>query len=135
MEVVGVGQEGVGRVGTAATAPSPSAFCSASLDDVENTAAGRGAGEEEAGRPPCEGGRAARAPEGRHWLTQKEEELRERKLIKYSHVNSKLEEKTTAMKEKERGKYDGTNPKEANTFGGIIGTGVGRAVPSWRQGL
>lgn len=56
-------------------------------------------------------------------------------MIKYAHVGSKLEEKTTAIKEKEREKWDGKEKKEANTFGGqLLMTGV-RAVPSWRQGL
>ena len=61
--------------------------------------------------------------------------MKEQKLIKYAHVNSKLEEKTTAIKEKKRQKFDGKDKKEANTFGGqLLMTGI-RAVPSWRQGL
>lgn len=56
-------------------------------------------------------------------------------MIKYAHVNSKLEEKTTTVKEKERSKFDGKAKKDANTFGGqLLLTGM-RAIPQWRQGL
>ncbi len=66
---------------------------------------------------------------------QKAERIKEQKIIKFAYVNSKLEEKTTAVKEKEREKFDGKHKKDANTFGGqLLMTGV-RAVPEWRQGL
>ena len=55
--------------------------------------------------------------------------------MEFNHVRSKLDEKTTAMKEKQRTKFDGNNPKDAETFGGNLGVMHGRAVPSWRQGL
>ena len=55
-------------------------------------------------------------------------------MLKYAYVNSKVDEKTTAMKEKEREKFDGKEKKDANTFGGQL-LMSGRAVPSWRQGL
>jgi hypothetical protein len=68
-------------------------------------------------------------------ILQKNEEIKEKKYVKYSHVNSKVEEKTTAVKEKQREKFDGKEKKDANTFGGnLLMTGV-RAMPSWRQGL
>lgn len=55
--------------------------------------------------------------------------------MKYSHVSNKLEHKTTAIKEKEREKFDGKDRKEANTFGGqLLMTGV-RATPTWMKGL
>ena len=53
--------------------------------------------------------------------------------MKYSHVTPKLDKKTTAMKEKERGKFDGKDKKEGSTFGGqLLMTGV-RATPSWMK--
>lgn len=56
-------------------------------------------------------------------------------MIKYAYINSKVDEKTTAIKEKQRSKFDGKEKKDANTFGGqLLMTGV-RATPSWRQGL
>ena len=56
-------------------------------------------------------------------------------MIKYSYVNSKLEEKTTSIREKQRDKFDGKDRKDANTFGGnLLGIGV-RATPQWMQGL
>ncbi len=61
--------------------------------------------------------------------------IKESKFVKYSHVNNKLEHKTTAMKEKEREKFDGKDRKDANTFGGqLLMTGV-RATPAWMKGL
>jgi len=61
--------------------------------------------------------------------------MKKDKIIKYSYVNNKLEHKTTAMKEKEREKFDGKDKKEANTFGGqLLMTGV-RATPAWMKGL
>jgi hypothetical protein len=66
---------------------------------------------------------------------KKAERMREQKIVKYAHVNSKVEEKTRAVKEKEREKFDGKEKKEANTFGGqLLMVGM-RAVPEWRQGL
>ena len=66
---------------------------------------------------------------------QKAQKMKEQKMIKYAHVGSKLEDETTAIKEKKRSKFDGKEKKEANTFGGqLLMTGI-RAVPSWRQGL
>ena len=50
-------------------------------------------------------------------------------------MKSKLDEQTAAMKEKQRTKFDGTNPKDAETFGGNLGIVHARAVPSWRQGI
>jgi hypothetical protein len=53
--------------------------------------------------------------------------------VKYSHVGARLDQKTTAIKEKEREKFDGKDKKEANTFGGqLLMTGV-RATPSWMK--
>ena len=53
--------------------------------------------------------------------------------MKYSYVDSKLESQTTAMKEKQREKFDGKARKEANTFGGqLMMTGI-RATPSWMK--
>lgn len=63
----------------------------------------------------------------------KESRRKEEKFIKYSHVDGRLTQKTTAMKEKEREKFDGKEKKEANTFGGqLLMTGV-RATPSWMK--
>ncbi len=56
-------------------------------------------------------------------------------MVKYAHINSKLDEKTTAIKEKARSKYDGQNGKSANTFGGDLLQIPSRAIPAWRQGL
>ena len=54
-------------------------------------------------------------------------------MLKYAYLNNKLDEKTTAMKEKQRDKFDGKEKKDANTFGGqLIPTGI-RAVPGWMQ--
>lgn len=56
-------------------------------------------------------------------------------MVKYSYVNSKLEEKTTSIKEKEREKFDGKNKKDACTFGGnLLHHGI-RATPAWMKGL
>jgi hypothetical protein len=56
-------------------------------------------------------------------------------MVKYSYVSSKVDEKTTAVKEKQRDKFDGKNKKDANTFGGnLLHQGI-RATPTWMQGL
>jgi len=50
-------------------------------------------------------------------------------MIKYAHVSNKLEEKTIAIKEKAREKFDGKEKKDANTFGGQLFVGGMRAIP------
>ena len=67
-------------------------------------------------------------------LRQKEERRREEKFTKYAYLNNKLDHKTTAIREKEREKFDGKEAKQANTFGGqLLTTGV-RATPTWMKG-
>ena len=66
---------------------------------------------------------------------QKQAKMKEDKFIKFSHVNNKLQHKTTAVKEKQREKCDGKEKKDANTFGGqLMMTGV-RATPAWMTGI
>lgn len=61
--------------------------------------------------------------------------MRDEKFVRFAHVGTKIEQKTTAVKEKEREKFDGKERKEGNTFGGqLLMTGV-RATPSWMKGL
>ena len=95
-------------------------------------------------------------------IRQKEEKLLERKLIlletqqikltekilsqektkelmkaKFAYVEPKLDHQTAAIANKKTKKFD---PKQdqgklADTFGGMLGKGMSRAVPSWRQGF
>lgn len=65
------------------------------------------------------------------------EKLFETKQIKFSYVESKLNEETKTIIGKKTPKFDpfkGDQPKIADTFGGMIGKGPSRAIPSWRQG-
>jgi hypothetical protein len=54
--------------------------------------------------------------------------------VKFSHVVNKLEKKTTAVREKERPKFEGKEGKEASTFGGQLLLAGARATPSWLKG-
>jgi len=65
------------------------------------------------------------------------EKLLETKNVKFGHVESKLTEETKAIIGKKTEKFDpkkGDQPKIADTFGGMLGKGPSRAIPTWRQG-
>lgn len=66
------------------------------------------------------------------------EKLIESKNVKFGYVESKLNEETKAIIAKKTEKFDpkkGDQAKIADTFGGMIGKGPSRAIPSWRQGV
>mmetsp|Transcript_31961 Transcript_31961/g.36347 ORF Transcript_31961/g.36347 Transcript_31961/m.36347 type:complete len:595 (+) Transcript_31961:106-1890(+) len=67
---------------------------------------------------------------------ERNEKFKHKSQGMYKFVGSRLEEKTTALKVKERTKHDPTvdGQRIANTFGGQI-LHAGRAIPSWRQGI
>ncbi len=67
----------------------------------------------------------------------KMQRLLETKNVKFGYVESKLTEETKAIIGKKTEKFDpkkGDQPKFAETFGGMLGKGPSRAIPSWRQG-
>lgn len=68
---------------------------------------------------------------------KKLEKMLETKNIKFSYVDSKLNEQTKAIQGKKNEKFDPRRdqPKLADTFGGVLGKGPSRAIPSWRQGV
>ncbi len=58
-----------------------------------------------------------------------------KKISELEKVESKLNEKTEAIKEKQRKKHDYKSNKIADTMGGNVLGRIGRAVPQWRRGL
>ena len=68
----------------------------------------------------------------------KQEKLLESKNVKFGYVESKLNEETKAIQGKKTEKFDtkkGDQPRIADTFGGMLGKGPSRAIPTWRQGV
>ena len=64
-----------------------------------------------------------------------EDRMKQKMNRNFMYVESRLGNQTTAQISKKRDKFQGTQGKDASTFGGDLLHAQVRSVPSWRQGL